>query len=286
MLRMTGYLLSRVFQKNREGCSDSARTSTTFIASEWHENVKSITFAAIYPRRPMKKQMLLLLLLLSPAIGGCLIPNDRTTTSQSLPDGFVYVAEKIPGIVLEIRYYGVDNFVGSRIDGYLAPTAILTREAAAALKNVYEALGKQGYGLKIFDAYRPQSAVNHFIRWAKDSGDNRMKARYYPDLDKSVLFASGYIARKSAHSRGSTVDLTLVDLATGREVDMGSPFDFFGPVSGHGSSLIGTDQRANREILKKAMQAGGFLSYSKEWWHYTLKNEPYPATYFDFPVRK
>lgn len=234
----------------------------------------------------MTKQIfLLLLLLLSPATGGGLVPNGKTATDPGLPDGFVYVAEEIPGIVLEIRYYSVDNFIGSRIDGYLAPEAILTREAAAALKSVYEALGKQGYGLKIFDAYRPQSAVDHFIRWAKDSGDTRMKARYYPNLDKSVLFASGYIARKSAHSRGSTVDLTLVDLVTGREVDMGSPFDFFGPVSGHGSSLIGDDQQTNRKILKKAMQAGGFLPYSKEWWHYTLKNEPYPTAYFDFPVR-
>jgi len=198
--------------------------------------------------------------------------------------GFVYVTDVIPDVLLEIRYYSTYNFTANRVDGYIAPTAILSKEAAAALKNASDALRGQGYVLKIFDAYRPQVAVDHLVHWATDVADTRLKSVFYPEVDKDKLLALGYIAKKSGHSRGSTVDLTLVDMQTGREVDMGSPFDFFGPISSHGTALISLKQAANREILKKAMMKAGFKPYSKEWWHYTLKNEPYPDTYFNFPV--
>ncbi len=200
--------------------------------------------------------------------------------------GFVYLTDVIPDITLDMRYYGTNNFIGDRVDGYAAPVAILSAKAADGLKRASDILNPQGYGLKIFDAYRPQTAVDHFVRWARDVRDTRQKAIFYPNVDKSKLFTLGYIARKSGHSRGSTVDLTLVDLRTGKEVDMGSPFDFFGPISHHGTALITPEQTANREILKKAMVAGGFVPYSKEWWHYTLVNEPYPDTYFNFPVNR
>jgi D-alanyl-D-alanine dipeptidase len=203
----------------------------------------------------------------------------------SLPDGFVYITDVIPTALLEIRYFSEDNFVGAVIDGYEAPKAILTREAAQALKTAADKLYGQGYYIKIFDAYRPQRAVNHFVRWAEDLDDTKMKEKYYPDLDKSVLFKLGYIAERSGHSRGSTVDLTLIDISTGEELDMGSGFDFFGEISNHGTSLITPEQEKNRNILRDAMVDAGFEVYPEEWWHYKLKDEPYPDTYFDFPVR-
>ncbi len=198
--------------------------------------------------------------------------------------GFVYITDVAPDVILEIRYYSTYNFVGARVDGYHAPTAVLSAPAAAALQKVSAALQKQGYVLKVFDAYRPQAAVNHFVRWAKDIRDTKTKAAFYPGVDKSKLFQLGYIAEKSGHSRGSTVDLTLVEAATGKEVDMGSPFDFFGPVSHHGTKLITPAQAANRDLLKNAMLDAGFKLYPEEWWHYTLAGEPYPDTYFAFPV--
>ena len=198
--------------------------------------------------------------------------------------GFVYVTDVVPNVILEIRYYSTYNFTADRVDGYTAPTAILSEEAAAALKKVSDAMREQGYVVKIFDAYRPQAAVDHFVRWAADTADTRLKSVFYPEVDKDQLFALGYIAKKSSHSRGSTVDLTLVDMQTGRELDMGSPFDFFGPISNHGTDLITPGQAANREILKNAMLEAGFKLYPKEWWHYTLENEPFPDTYFNFPV--
>jgi D-alanyl-D-alanine dipeptidase len=202
-----------------------------------------------------------------------------------LPNGFAYVTDVIPTAQLEIRYFSEDNFVGAVIDGYEASKAILTVEAANALKKAADILYEQGYVIKIFDAYRPQRAVNHFMRWAKDLDDTKMKEKYYPHLDKSVLFELGYIAEKSGHSRGSTVDLTLVDVSTGKELDMGSGFDFFGEISNHGTDLIPEEQEKNRNILRDAMMEAGFKIYPEEWWHYTLENEPYPDTYFDFPVR-
>ena len=163
--------------------------------------------------------------------------------------------------------------------------AILTEEAAAALKKAADSLEEQGYYIKIFDAYRPQRAVDHFIRWAKDLDDVKMKEQFYPEVDKSKLFELGYIAEKSGHSRGSTVDLTLVDIETNEELDMGSGFDFFGSISNHGTDLITPEQERNRNILRDAMVAAGFKIYPEEWWHYTLEDEPYPDTYFNFPVK-
>ncbi len=228
----------------------------------------------------MKKSiapLFILLLILSAAA-------PATAASRAPHEGFVYVTDVVPDAILEVRYYSTYNFVGARVDGYKAPTVILSAQAADALKKVNVALQAQGYTLKIFDAYRPQTAVAHFVRWAKDIKDTKRKEAFYPQVDKSKLFELGYIAEKSGHSRGSTVDLTIVDMKTGKEVDMGSPFDFFGPISHHGTNLITPEQTKNREILKSAMTGNGFKPYDEEWWHYTLKNEPYPDTYFDFPV--
>ena len=205
-------------------------------------------------------------------------------TKTALPEGFIHVAGVIPDVVLDIRYYGSNNFVGRPIDGYYAPAAILSREAALALKQASEALKKQGYGIKIYDAYRPASAVAHFVRWANDPADTLAKAAFYPELEKKHLFKLGYISSRSGHSRGSTVDLTLVELPGGREVDMGSPFDFFSPISHPSSTLVTPEQRANRRLLQKAMLDAGFRGLSTEWWHFTLKKEPFPDKYFDFPV--
>lgn len=205
--------------------------------------------------------------------------------SESLPDGFVYITDVIPDVILEIRYYSTYNFVGVRVDDYLAPVAVLSKDAADALKLANDSLKAQGYALKVFDAYRPQGAVNHFMRWAADEDDILTKAYFYPDIEKSRIIPDGYVAERSGHSRGSTVDLTIVDMKTGKEVDMGSPFDFFGLESHHGTDLITTEQTANRLILKSAMESAGFRIYDEEWWHYTLINEPYPDTYFDFWVR-
>ena len=210
--------------------------------------------------------------------------NIWSALAQGLPEGFVYLSDVIETAQFDIRYYGENNFIGSRIDGYEAPTAIATVEAAAALAQAAELLEEQGYYIKIFDAYRPQQAVDHFVRWAGDLADQKMKSVFYPDVDKSRLFELGYIAEKSGHTRGSVVDLTLVEMATGEEVDMGSGFDFFGPISHHGTDLITAEQEKNRNILRDAMLASGFELYHEEWWHYILQDEPYPDTYFDFPV--
>ena len=199
--------------------------------------------------------------------------------------GFVLVADVIPDAMMDIRYYTDFNFVGMRIDSYEAPVAYLTKEAALALKHASDDLKAQGYRIKIFDTYRPQSAVNHFKRWVQDFNANEMKAYFYPNVDKSVLFESGYISERSSHSRGAAVDLTLVDISTGQEVDMGSTFDFFGEIS-HSAYTEGLTETQihNRTILQKAMVKHGFKTIVTEWWHFYLKDEPYPDTYFDFPV--
>ncbi|WP_374439224.1 M15 family metallopeptidase [Pseudomonas panipatensis] len=204
---------------------------------------------------------------------------------QPAQPGFVYLDQVLKGAHYDLRYYSGDNFVGQRIDGYDSGRVILSREAAKALAEVEGDLALSGLALKIFDGYRPQRAVEHFKRWAADLSDTRTQARYYPQLDKAALFRDGYIAKKSGHSRGSTVDLTLIDAKSGAELDMGSPFDFFGPISHHGTALIGAQPMRNRETLRGAMQRHGFEPYANEWWHYTLKQEPYPETYFDFPVK-
>ncbi len=199
--------------------------------------------------------------------------------------GFVSISEAVPDVILEIRYYSTFNFIGERIDGYEQPVALLTREAAVRLKEVSDELVGKGYRLKVFDAYRPQKAVDHFMRWAQDISDTRMKEHFYPDLDKKVLIPEGYIARHSGHSRGSTVDLTLFDMRTQKEADMGSPFDFFGELSHPDSCNVTEAQHASRLLLREAMLRHGFRPLAGEWWHFTLINEPYPDTYFTFPVR-
>ena len=220
-------------------------------------------------------------------------------------DNFVTVTDVVPDVILEIRYYGTYNFVGDRIDGYMQPTALLTREAARCLKAVSDDVKSQGYRLKIYDAYRPQKGVDHFVRWAADVPDVRMKQYFYPDLDKSVLFDQEYIMARSGHSRGSTVDLTLFDMNTEKELDMGGTFDWFGPEShpdfcgnpdtgeytGDNSKSpagrsITAEQFKNRMILRAAMLRHGFKPLSTEWWHFTLKDEPYTDTYFTFPVEQ
>jgi D-alanyl-D-alanine dipeptidase len=198
--------------------------------------------------------------------------------------GFVLLADMVPGIVQEIRYYSTYNFIGDRIDGYEEPVAICTKEAARALKAVSNELNVQGYRLKVFDAYRPACAVRHFVLWGIEDLDLRMKPFFYPDLEKQELFVKGYVASQSSHSRGSTIDLTLLDMATGKEVDMGSPFDMFSEISHPDYTGITEEQYANRMRLQKAMVRGGFVPIDNEWWHFTLADEPYPDTYFEFPV--
>lgn len=202
-----------------------------------------------------------------------------------MPQDFVYLDEAIPRIRLEMNYYSNRNFVGKPIDGYIKPRAILSRPATEALAAVQQDLSIFGLGLKIFDAYRPQRAVNHFMRWAADPYDTLMKSRHYPAIDKSRLFKEGYISSHSGHSRGSTVDLTLVSLDSGENIDMGGIFDFFGPESWAAAATPTPSQRAHRMLLQRVMEKHGFAPYSQEWWHFTLKNEPYPGTYFDFPVQ-
>ena len=233
----------------------------------------------------------------------------KTKDSAPLPEenssGFVTITDVVPDAILEIRYYSTYNFVGTRIDGYIQPTALLTREAADSLRAVSDDLRTQGYRIKIYDAYRPQKAVDHFVRWAADITDTLMKQYFYPDVDKSRLFELEYIMEKSGHTRGSTVDLTLFDMRTEKDVDMGATFDWFGSEShpdfcgnpetgeytGDNSASptqrsITPEQFANRMILRNAMLRHGFKPLDSEWWHFTLRNEPYPETYFTFPVQQ
>ncbi|MCK8602601.1 M15 family metallopeptidase [Desulfoferrobacter suflitae] len=211
------------------------------------------------------------------------------TENPTLPEGFVYVDQVIPDIKIELRYYSDHNFVGRRIDGYLEPRCILTAQAAQALKKVQEELRRFGLALKIFDAYRPQRAVDHFVRWAEDLQDTRRKAEFYPDVDKQDLFKKQYIAAKSSHSRGSTVDVTItaMDAAPSAPgLDMGTGFDLFGPRSWPTSLAVSPESRAHRMLLQVLMVKHGFEPIAEEWWHFTLKNEPFPDTYFDFPVQR
>ena len=200
------------------------------------------------------------------------------------PTGFVLLSDAVPHIIQEIRYFSTYNFIGERIDGYEEPCAILTKEAARALKGVSNELFVQGYRLKVFDAYRPACAVKQFIFWGIEDQDIRMKPYFYPELEKQELFVKGYIAKRSSHSRGSTVDLTLLDMKTGKEVDMGSPFDLFSERSHPDYPGVTPEQFENRRILQRAMIRGGFAPLDCEWWHFTLENEPWPDTYFEFPV--
>ena len=202
------------------------------------------------------------------------------------PSGFVVLTDVVPDVILEIRYYSSFNFVGTRVDGYEQPVALMTREAAQALKAVSDEAISLGYRLKIWDTYRPQMAVDHFCRWGENVTDTLTKRYFYPYLDKDVVFDRGYIARRSGHSRGSVVDLTLVDMKSGRDIDMGYGFDWFGEEShpDH-KATITEEQYANRMLLRTLMLKHGFKPITEEWWHFILKDEPYPDTYFTFPVR-
>lgn len=230
--------------------------------------------------------------------------EEETYVATEDASNFVVITDVVPDAILEIRYYSTYNFVGTRIDGYLEPTALLTRQAADSLKVVSDELKAQGYRLKIYDAYRPQMGVDHFMRWGDDINDTLMKSYFYPDVPRDSLFDLGYIARRSGHSRGSTVDLTLFDMTTEKEVDMGGTFDWFGfeshpdfggnPETGEYTGIcnspsgrtITAEQFENRMILRRAMLRHGFKPYDEEWWHFTLINEPYPDTYFTFPVKQ
>lgn len=258
-----------------------------------------------------KKQLYVLFFALSficviVAVNKCSASDEQVIVSPTDDSSqFVMLTDVIPDVVLEIRYFGTYNFVGTRIDGYLEPTALLTRKAADSLRVVSDDLKTQGFRLKIYDAYRPQAGVDHFVRWAKDVPDTLMKTYFYPDLRKDVLFPQDYIMEKSGHTRGSTVDLTLFDMTTGKEADMGGTFDWFGEEShpdfcgnpdtgeytGDNSKspagrIITAQQFANRMILRRAMLSHGFKPLDGEWWHFTLKDEPFPDTYFTFPVKQ
>ncbi|MEX0964190.1 MAG: M15 family metallopeptidase [Pseudohongiellaceae bacterium] len=206
------------------------------------------------------------------------------TPRESLPDSFVEVREIIPAIPIELRYFGANNFVGRVVDGYHAEKVFMTRQAATALSAVQDELAAFGLSLKIFDAYRPQQAVNHFVRWAEDLNDTKMKQVFYPAVAKEILFDEGYISARSGHSRGSTIDLTLVDLDTGEELDMGTPWDFFDPSSWPSYQELSVQARANRNLLAAVMTKHGFKAIRTEWWHFVLDNEPFPDSYFNFPV--
>ena len=235
------------------------------------------------------------ILLAIPIVINLMRSPEKTPEMDS--SGFVNLSDVVPDAIIEARYFATDNFVGARVDGYLEPVVLYTREAAAALKEVSDDVKARGYRLKVYDAYRPQCAVDHFVRWGKDLADSLMKPYFYPEVDKSLLFERGYIAEKSGHTRGSAIDLNLYDMATGKELDMGGVHDWFGieshpdyggnPDTGEytGGVQITEEQFRNRMILREAMLRHGFQPYDCEWWHFSLKDEPYPDTYFTFPVK-
>lgn len=224
--------------------------------------------------------------------------NSEKSVDPNDSSAFVTITDVVPDVILEIRYFSTFNFVGTRIDGYMEPTALLTKRAADSLKAVSDDLVRHGYRLKIYDAYRPQCAVDHFVRWSQDINDTLMKKYFYPSLDKSVLFPQLYICERSGHTRGSTVDLTLFDMTTGKDVDMGGTFDWFGEeshpdFSGDPETLfydkdgeLTREQFDNRMMLRAAMMKHGFMPFPTEWWHFTLKDEPFPDTYFRFHVQQ
>ena len=224
--------------------------------------------------------------------------HSEAAVSSDGSEYFVTLTDAVPDAILEIRYFSTYNFVGRRIDGYVEPTALMTKVAADSLRAVSDDVKALGYRLKVYDAYRPQMAVDHFVRWAADIPDTLMKRYFYPDVDKSLLFEQEYIAEKSGHTRGSTVDLTLFDMQTEKELDMGGTFDWFGLEShpdfgGNPDTMeylpndeITAEQFAHRMILRQAMMRHGFRPISSEWWHFTLDNEPFPDTYFNFPVKQ
>jgi zinc D-Ala-D-Ala dipeptidase len=227
------------------------------------------------------------------AMLACLAPA-TAPAQDARPPGFVDAATVVDGLVVDMRYFGTDNFVGEKIDGYERPVCLLAAPAARALAKIQHDLAPRRLGLKVFDCYRPARTVAHFVRWARrPETDPKRKAEYYPDIDKRDLFRLGYVATRSGHSRGATVDLTIVrrtdgaelDTELGTELDMGTHYDFAGPQSWPSDKSVSAKAQDNRALLARAMTRDGFVPYSKEWWHFTLANEPFPHTYFDFPVR-
>ena len=218
-----------------------------------------------------------------------LIAALTSVSAYAVPKELVNVQKYEPSIVVDLRYLTTQNFLGRKVVGYFKNTCYLSEPAAKALAGVQKGLRSQGYSLKVHDCTRPQRAVDDFVAWAADLSDQKTKTKYYPEVEKSELFNQGYIASKSGHSRGSTVDLTIVKINSKNKklsyVDMGSPFDFFGEISHTENEKVKPQHMKNRMILVQAMKQGGFKNYAKEWWHYTLESEPYPETYFDFEVR-
>jgi D-alanyl-D-alanine dipeptidase len=238
-------------------------------------------------RQPWKALPWLAVWFMAAALTGC--AHTQRPGDGSMPGAARYLvplADCAPSILQEMRYAGADNFVGRPVEGYAAPVCLLTPPAARALARAQEEVRTYDLSLKVFDCYRPQRSVDHFVRWAQDTNDQQTKARFYPDVDKRRLFERGYIAARSGHSRGSTVDITLVSVADGdsTELAMGTPFDFFDPRAHTASTAIPPAARRNRLLLRLVMERHGFVNYEKEWWHYTLRKEPWPDRYFDFPV--
>jgi D-alanyl-D-alanine dipeptidase len=254
-----------------------------------------------------RKTLLALTSLLVILIVQPLLP-DECHCESSMPEGFVDVKEVIPSIQLDIRYFGSHNFIGERIDGYNAPKCLLTREAAAALTKVQKELEALSLSLKVYDCYRPQQAADHFVRWAKDIKDTRTKEEFYPTVEKRDLFKQVYVDTRSGHSRGSAVDITIVPVPVPEQavyqpgeklcacylpvekrfkdnsLDMGTGFDCFHKFSHTANREVGREQHNNRLLLNRLMEKHGFRNYEKEWWHFTLKDEPFPETYFDFVI--
>jgi D-alanyl-D-alanine dipeptidase len=197
---------------------------------------------------------------------------------------FVFVDEFTSGIRWDAKYATWDNFTGKPVDGYLANRIVGTRALCAALEQARGKAEPHGFGLLLWDGYRPQRAVDRFLQWSKQPEDGRTKPRHYPNIDRAEMFARGYVSAKSGHSRGSTVDLTLYHLATGELAPMGGDHDLMDSISHHGARGITPTEASNRQVLRSLMAACGFTSYDSEWWHYTLTDEPHPDTYFDFPI--
>jgi D-alanyl-D-alanine dipeptidase len=201
-----------------------------------------------------------------------------------MKNDFVFVDEFVPGIRWDAKYATWDNFTGRPVDGYRANRIVGTRALCAALDRAREKAASAGFGLLLWDGYRPQRAVDCFVRWSQQPEDGRTKPRHYPNLDRPDVFEEGYVAVRSGHSRGATVDLTLYDLGTGELAPMGGDHDLMDPVSHHGAPGVTQAEARNRDRLRSVMEGCGFDSYDREWWHYTLKHEPYPNSYFDFPI--
>ena len=201
-----------------------------------------------------------------------------------MKDGFVHLDEFVPGLRWDAKYATCDNFTGQPVDGYTANRVVGTKALCAALESAQEKAATLGFGLLVWDGYRPQRAVDCFLRWSRQPEDGRTKARHYPNIDRAEMFEKGYVAARSGHSRGSTVDLTLYHLATGELAPMGGHHDLMDPISHHGAPGTTQVEANNRQHLRSIMEDCGFSSYECEWWHYTLNGEPHPDTYFDFPV--